>query len=619
MAKLYGTADPTLVSAAFRHGQSMVPGDTKAIEEWKLKNFEEFTTGVSEAFDKIYADDKKTMDLLTDSADKALAVMETGGMANDYNLGMHNDVVNGFKERLKGIPKGRKGDLDRSKLRSEMNNYLSNIQGGEEMFIGMTQNAANSRLLTDLGDDRARLFKAILDDHNDGTSLTKPKYEKGDIVYTLPGTNVKMTMREINEGLSTYDPKYLTGINKMLTDFKAEGKAKGTKWSADDAVRFKNKLQSSITSWDEIRNIGQEKFGKMNHTFEQVLTGQAKDVDGKINTSALEMVYSELEALGGIDMDGDNDIDDTDKSLLAEAKRKGEVYTDVGNGVSLIDVLKKDKQKYRDVMANFLTETAVKDFYGQGAAQFKGKTPKVIKNGIDKNSGLNLLKSNKSTELFGTNNGWTNNGVLNSLGAAINNRENIPLAEGEGEMIWDDKAGYIYKDSQGKTTIIDDKASLFQTFFQSESPISSPTLQTKWWKSVKGWGGDASEIIETPITSLKDLKKVGIDKNIFMKPADDIIDQIKAVLPEDYNVVTEKSGWGKKGDWAPFFRSEDQFIVTNEDGDEVGEFDTNYFKTPSKAKKELERFLKVMNENNALKISTEISSETSTKINMDDI
>lgn len=374
MAKLYGTADPTLVSAAFRHGQSMVPSDTKAIEEWRVTNFKEFTTGVSEAFDKIYADNKKTMDLLTDSADKALTVMETGGMANDYNLGMHNDVVNDFKEKLKDIPKGRKGDLDRSKLRSEMNNYFSNIQGGNEMFIGMTQNAANSRLLTDLGDDRAKLFKAILDDHNDGTSLTKPKYEKGDIVYTLPGTNVKMTMREINEGLSTYDPKYLTGINKMLTDFKAEGKAKGTKWSADDAVRFKNKLQSSITSWDEIRNIGQEKFGKMNYTFEQVLTGQAKDVDGKINTSALEMVYSELEALGGIDMDGDNDIDNTDKSLLAEAKRKGEVYTDAGNGVSLIDVLKKDKQKYRDVMANFLTETAVKDFYGQGAAQFKGKT-----------------------------------------------------------------------------------------------------------------------------------------------------------------------------------------------------------------------------------------------------
>jgi hypothetical protein len=373
MAKLYGTADPTLVSAAFRHGQSMVPSDTRAIEEWKLKNFEEFTTGVSEAFDKVYADNKKTMDLLTDSADKALTVMETGGMANDYNLGMHNDVVNGFKERLKGIPKGRKGDLDRSKLRSEMNNYLSNIQGGEEMFIGMTQNAANSRLLTDLGDDRAKLFKAILDDHNNGTSLTKPKYEKGDIVYTLPGTNVKMTMRDINEGLSTYDPKYLTGINKMLTDFKAEGKAKGTKWSADDAVRFKNKLQSSITSWDEIRNIGQEKFGKMNYTFEQVLTGQAKDVDGKINTSALEMVYSELEALGSIDVDNDGDIDDTDKSLLAEAKRKGEVYTDSGNGVSLIDILKKDKQKYRDVMANFLTETAVKDFYGQGTAQFKDK------------------------------------------------------------------------------------------------------------------------------------------------------------------------------------------------------------------------------------------------------
>ena len=620
MAKLYGTADTTLVSAAFRHGQSMVPGDTKAIEEWKVKNFELFATGVSEAFSKLYADNKETMDLLNDNATKALEIMEAGGMPNDWGVEMHNDVVNTYKGRLKDIPKGKEGDIERSKLRSEMNRYLSNIQGGEDIFQNIISNAANSRLLNDLGDDKANLFNLILEDHNNGTSITKPSYENGEIVYSVPGSDIKLSMKEIQKGMSTHDPKYLSGIQAKLTSFQAKGKSMGGKMSTDDALRFKNELQTSITSWDEIRNVSQEKFGNMKFTFEEVLTGQAKDpITGAVDIDLLSTVYDELDALGGIDIDDDGDIDEADKSLLAQARKNGEIYTGATSGLTLIDALKKDKQKYRDVMANYLTETAVKDFYGQGAAQFKGKTPKVIKNGIDKNSGLNLLKSNKSTELFGTNNGWTNNGVLNSLGTAINNREDIPLAEGEGEMIWDDKAGYIYKDSQGKTTIIDDKASLFQTFFQSESTISSPTLQTKWWKSVKGWGGDASETIETPITNLKDLKKVGIDKNIFMKPADDIIDQIKAVLPEDYNVMTEKSGWGKKGDWAPFFRSEDQFIVTNEEGDEVGVFDTNYFKTPSKAKKELERFLKIMNENNALKISTEIGSETSTKINMDDI
>ena len=607
--KLFGTADATLVRASFMHGASNIPKDLGAVYKQREANVKDFATGINEVFDKIYADDKATNDLLADVSDKSLKLMETGGVVNEYELTQHNNIINDYKQRLKDITReygmGKGGDLERSKLRSEMNTYLANSQKDGETLTELTKAAKNNVLLSDVGDNKKELLTLIIQDENNGTNLTKPEYIKGEKYYSLPGTDMKMTMTELAEGFSIRDPKLLSNINKKLTNFVAKGKASGKAMTEDDALRFKNEIQGSMSSWDEIRNVGQEKFGNMKFTFEEVLTGRAKDANGNIDTDLLGYVYDELEKLGGADLDNDGDIDETDKSLLAQARADGKLYTDTKNGHTLIDAIKKDKQLYRDVMANYLTETAVRDSYGQGLDQFK---PKVIKDGIDKESGLSLLKSNKSTELFGTNNGWTNNGVLNSLGTAINNRKNIPLAEGEGEMIWDDKAGYIYKDATGKTTIIDDKASLFQTFFQSETPISSSTLQGKWWKSIKGWGDGGSETIQTPITNLKDLKKAGIDKNIFMKPADDIIDEIKSVLPEDYDVITEKSGWGKKGDWMPFFRSVDQFIVTDSNGDKVGEFDTNYFKTPSKAKKELERFLKVMNENNALNISTEISS-----------
>jgi len=381
MAKLYGTADPTLVAAALSHGQSMVPGDTKAIEEWKVENFELFTTGVSEAFSKIYADNKETMDLLNDNATKALEIMEVGGMPNDWGIEMHNDVVNTYKERLKDIPKGKEGDIERSKLRLEMNRYLSNIQGSEDIFQNIVSNAANSRLLNDLGDDKAKLFNLILEDHNNGTSITKPSYENGEIVYSVPGSDIKLSMKEIQKGMSTHDPKYLAGIQAKLTSFQAKGKSMGGNMSADDAIRFKNELQTAITSWDEIRNVSQEKFGNMKFTFEEVLTGQAKDpITGAINIDLLSTVYDELDALGGIDIDDDGDIDETDKSLLAQARENGEIYTDTNSGFTLIDALTKDKQKYRDVMANYLTETAVKDFYGQGATEFKGKTTTTTKN-----------------------------------------------------------------------------------------------------------------------------------------------------------------------------------------------------------------------------------------------
>ena len=148
----------------------------------------------------------------------------------------------------------------------------------------------------DLGDDKAKLFNLIVEDHNNGTSITKPSYENGEIVYSVPGSDVKLSMREINEGMSAHDPKYLSGIQKKLTSFQAKGKAMGGAMTADDALRFKNELQTSITSWDEIRNVSQEKFGKMKFTFEQVLTGQAKDANGNLDTDLLSHIYEELEA-----------------------------------------------------------------------------------------------------------------------------------------------------------------------------------------------------------------------------------------------------------------------------------------------------------------------------------
>tara|TARA_R110002096_G_scaffold179894_2_gene357091 strand:- start:1291 stop:3159 length:1869 start_codon:yes stop_codon:yes gene_type:complete len=622
MAKLYGTADPTLAAAAFRHGESMVPGDMKDIYQQRADNVKSFGEGIKKMFDGVYADNKNTMDLLNDNASKALDIMEAGEVPNDHAIEMHGGVVGDYKDRLKAINAeygmGKGGDLERSKLRSEMNRYLSNIENSESIYQNIVKNAANSRLLNDLGDDKAKLFNLVLEDRNNGTSIAKSSYENGEIVYSVPGSNVKLSMREMQEGMSAHDPKYLNGVQQKLTSFQAKGKAKGGAMTEDDALRFKNELQTSITSWDEIRNVSQEKFGKMKFTFEEVLTGQATNTDGSLDTDALELIYSELESLGGIDIDNDGDVDDDDKNLLSQARKNGEIYTDIDNGFTLIDALKKDKQKYRDVMANYLTETAVKDFYGQGAAQFKGSKNGVIKNGKNK-SDLSLLKSNKSTELFGKNNGWTNNGSLNSLGTTINDRKNIPLAEGEGEIIWDKNAKtYIYKPTNGENQIINDKNSLFQTFFQSADPISSTTLQGKWWNSIKEWGSSSQETA-TPIKNLKDLKTAGVDRNIFMKPADEVIDNVKAVLPEGYDVITEKSGWGKKGDWTPFFRSEDQFIVTDANGDKVGEFDTNYFKTPSKAIDELNRFFKVLSEKNALNINTEANTGANAGINEEDI
>jgi len=57
-----------------------------------------------------------------------------------------------------------------------------------------------------------------------------------------------------------------------------------------------------------------------------------------------------------------------------------------------------------------------------------------------------------------------------------------------------------------------------------------------------------------------------------------------------------------------------QKIITDEGGNEIGKFDTNYFKTPSKAIDELNRFFEILNEKGALNISTETKTSGGGKL-----
>ena len=228
MAKLYGTADSTLVAAAFKHGASNIPMDLNSVYKQREQNVKDFATGIGEMFDKIYADDKATNDLLTDVSAKSLDIMETGGPVNEFDLNLHHDTVNGFKDRMKAITDqygmGKGGDLERSKLRNDMNTYLANAQKEEELYVNMVKLSANNVLLGEAGDQRKELFAKIVEDQNNGTNNVKKEIIKGQKYYTLPGTDVKMTMQEISDGLHAKDTKFIGDMNKKLIDIVTKPK-----------------------------------------------------------------------------------------------------------------------------------------------------------------------------------------------------------------------------------------------------------------------------------------------------------------------------------------------------------------------------------------------------------
>ena len=229
----------------------------------------------------------------------------------------------------------------------------------------MVTNAANKRLLSSYNSDEKILFNLIMDDHINNTSNTQATYDpvSHQMVYSMQSANgetVTMSMSDINRGLSAHDPKYLNNIAGKFTNVVTMAKnSKDGQMTADDAIRFKNDLNKSITSWDEIRNVSKELFGTMKYTFEEVLNGQAKDVNGNVDTTLIKTLYDELDAIGGIDMDGNNIINAADR----------DIYANPANAAILMDVLSKDKEKYKELMTGYLTETVVNDYYQQGVDQ----------------------------------------------------------------------------------------------------------------------------------------------------------------------------------------------------------------------------------------------------------
>ncbi len=433
MAKggLVGTADSTLVQGAFRLGRSNMPYNLGPVYQQRAANMKMFGEAVKGFMDNLYADHINTENNMNTLAE---SIQEGGGLTNTYMIEQNNAVVNEFKERLKSIPKGKKGELERQLLYQEMSDYAQSLNGSNEMYNNMVANAANKRLLSSYNSDEKELFNLIMDDHVNGTSNTQATYDrdKHEMVYSMQnkqGDTITMSMADINRGLAAYDPTYLNNIASKFTNVVNYAKqSKNGQMTTNDAIRLKNDLNKSITSWPEIRNVAKEKFGNMKHSFEEVLMGQATDAGGNIDTSLTNVLYNELEAAGGIDMDGNN--------IINEADRK--IYTNPENAGLLIDALHKDKEKYKELMTGFLTETVVNDYYQQGVDQ--RPTPKGTGKNIDTN--LNPFKPGSGERVD------MGDGKTRYIPASVQNRRRKNIMD----IVENDKNGAIFSGELGDYT-----------------------------------------------------------------------------------------------------------------------------------------------------------------------
>ena len=366
MASLLGKADATLVAAAFREGQSRVGADLSDVYAKREENLATFTKGVGDIFNKIYADDILTRDLLKENASIAETNMANAGFDSEYMLRKNHEIALGWKSRLEDINRefgaaGGKGDLERSLLRGEMNKYLATTQGNNETFGKLMSQSANNELLAKAGSLEQGLLNAMAEDFNNGTSFTNPTYEKGDMVYTHPDfPDVKMTMSELNRKLSVKDVKPLNDIQGILNDALKQGKTSEIPWNVDD---YTNRISKTLVNMNDIDNALGERFGDMKYTIKQAMTGLTPE--GYANPIMAD-IYDSLVAQGGIELDGIEGIDEKDMEILKD-------YATSENGFKVSQALMEDESKLREVVSNVLANNVAFDFFEDGGLDKKKK------------------------------------------------------------------------------------------------------------------------------------------------------------------------------------------------------------------------------------------------------
>ena len=366
MAKLYGTADSTLVKMAYAESMANVPKDLKEIYEHSAKNIKDFATGVSNLYDSIYKQNTDLDNFITETSQAISDDLNTKGGINweFQNVAHENAVKDVFKEDLKAIgPLGAENATKRNELNRKVNEYLNKMNAQQESFSAILNSGSNRALLTDIGDDRKDLYAAVINDIKNNTDNTKPTYDKdkNDMVYTLNGKS--MTWSEITKGLTANDPAYVAGIQKNhVNKLMQTAVAKKGNITADDIALWKKDFLKDINSWDHIRMLENEQLGATGHTIKELLHGQAKNnITGEVETDLLEELYTVLDEIGGVDMDG-NGIDKNDSNETTG-------YRNPANVDILITELKKDLNKYSEFIAGAFGKTVVTDYFNNNPLQ----------------------------------------------------------------------------------------------------------------------------------------------------------------------------------------------------------------------------------------------------------
>ena len=372
MASLLGKADSTLAGMSLREAMADVMPDYSDIYKQKAEGFEKnqlaFQKAVGDYFDIQHADNNKLADELKEATTKAMQ-----GLGTDYkSMELFNSHLTSMKDRMKALPKNKKGDFERSKIRAEMNQLLESSNGLDDTLTKVgTMIDANqfNKHTTDypalLAISKGEATKEIVD---------------GNLVYTYEdakGKKQTIDRQGIEDALGQSDLEIDGIFIKQGPEAFKLGK-QGGKFNRNKSVNGYEKMFTSPAGLAANMN---EKQGGLEYTFVESLAGK----DGS------ESIYKALTNMGPTtvakyDANNDNRITAAD-------------FANPENGIALIESLTDPRsdnynfQAAKRAAAEFYSDKIDQVEFNDGKALRPAKPVDTDEDGDKNKFGLNLKKN----------------------------------------------------------------------------------------------------------------------------------------------------------------------------------------------------------------------------------
>lgn len=390
---ILGRADNTLVQGAYRAAVANKPVDmrqqfqnTAIVHGQMLKN-------ISANFASVIEGEKLSNQERDDVLGKAYDMFEDGTLT-DGLLESRLGELQGFKDEWKSIPKGKKGEGERSKWKGKVNRYLSDQKGIIETMV-------TAGKLTKAGE----LHDMSVRDSNAITSIA-------NLLSGTDDATASATAKEINNGDGTTSfeitPKaggsYTITSDELKKMLPIKYHASAEKLTTINTGLIRDGATTNFTYGDEEKlNVSNDVVNFINgqgENKEAAYRSMTLHKDGGMNTSFRESLYKKdglapeildaLQSAGQVDIDTQKEVD-----MMSE-----ENYNE------LVGAILKDHRVGSKILGNWYANT-------EGQRQFdKGKKKRKVDN-KNPDGGMDMYFS--PNQMWGSSGQTIGGGTLNTM------------------------------------------------------------------------------------------------------------------------------------------------------------------------------------------------------------